>query len=159
MREYPFTKSRRPSWDVNGGKWYVSSTPPRNGEPWKMERWKPSINAICEPLLGSTRRSRETNLIEVRYPTPDRAIELYCEGIELVRVFGEPSDLVSLALHRTYVAPDWLDDNWMDVAFFNTAIDLGIHGIQWLSLAERMPEHSWIRGACVRRSHGCQSAA
>jgi hypothetical protein len=39
-----------------------------------------------------------------------------------------------------------------DVLFFNLACDAQFSREQWAALHTRMPESSWIQGACYRRA-------
>jgi hypothetical protein len=153
-RELP----RRPSWDLDGGKWYVEQGVPPNGMASQMKRFKPTINSICDELMGTTlHESYEEDgklkwrICGVRYPEPSRQFELYREGIELVRVFKEKDDLICLAGYRRQVTEP--GDYHMDVLFFNLGVELGLTREEWKNLHERMPEGSWVQGACYRRAY------
>jgi hypothetical protein len=140
---------QRPSWDRNGGIWYVSQVIPKDGTPTPMYRHKPSIGQICGPLMGTSIRTAGGCICSVRYPEFSERLRLYREGMELVVVFKEYADLFTLALYRRQVCEE---DIQMDVLFFNLALEAGFQKSQWDSLAQRMPECSWIRGACERRA-------
>ena len=145
------TLARRPSWDVDGGRWYVSQTVPRDGSPRKMYRHKPSINLICESLLGSSVRDKNGRICGVAYPTLSRRCEIYREGIEIVTVFQDYRDLFSLAVYRRYVTQ--CGGIPMDMLFFNLAMKGDFSREDWEILALRMPEYADIRAACLRRAY------
>jgi hypothetical protein len=141
----------RPSWDLDGGKWYVSQTPPANGEPRKMYRHKPSMHLLCEPLLGSSIRNAAGKIVGVRYPTLSRRMEIYREGIELISVFMEKSDVFALAVYRRYVTQR--GGVPIDLLLFNLALDLNFSVEDWEMLRVRMPDKAPIYDACFRRAH------
>ena len=140
-----------PSWNRDGGRWYVSQTPPANGEPHKMYRHKPSMHLLCEPLLGSSIRNAAGEIIGVKYPSLSRRIEIYREGIEIISVFREKCDMFSLAVYRRYVTQRGGVPT--DLLLFNLALALELSPEEWEMLRLRMPEKSPIRGACFRRAY------
>ena len=134
--------SCRPAWDREGGTYYVSPTAPN-----KMERYRPSVNQICEPLLGSSIRTKEGIITGVSYPPLARRLALFREGLELVIVFKRVEDLFTLATYRRQVTQR--GGLPLDRLLFETARTLGLTKTEWQHLAERMPEKAPIRAACL----------
>ncbi len=116
-----------------------------------MYRHKPSIHLLCEPLLGSSIRNQGGKIVGVKYPTLSRRIEIYREGIELVSVFMEKSDLFALAVYRRYVTQR--GGVPIDLLLFNLALELTLSPDEWKMLQMRMPDKAPIHDACLRRAH------
>ena len=117
---------------------------------WERDGRKPNINVLCYTLLGSSTYNVDGKIVGVTYPSLTRRLEIYREGIEIVSVTREKSDLFSLAVYRRYITrriglP-------LDEMLFNLAIDLRFSFDEWLQLEVRMPDKSWIRGACANRA-------
>ncbi|MDB5189551.1 MAG: hypothetical protein JWL82_508 [Parcubacteria group bacterium] len=141
---------RSPRWDIDGGLWYVSQTVPKDGSPTPMYRHKPSINDICAPLFGSSIKDTNGKITGVRYPRLEERYRLFREGIELVKVFRDYSDLFTLAKHRRQVTRR--GGIPMDILFFNLACEARFSKKEWEMIATRMPDRSPIYSACWRRA-------
>lgn len=147
---YDCTRLRQcPRWDANGGLWYVSPTVPKDGSPTPMYRHKPTISSICEPLFGTSIR-RNGRIVGVSYPRLDDRLRIYREGIELIRVFRECTDLFTLATHRRQVTRR--GGIPLDRLFFELACEAGLSRTQWEVLALRMPDRAPIYEACLDRA-------
>lgn len=141
---------RRPRWDNDGGLWYCVQGASTDGAPTKLYRHKPSVNHICEPLLGTSLRNEKGKIIGVKYPTLAERLKIYREGIEVVRVFKDYDDLVTLAMYRRQVTRR--GGIHIDLLFFNLACDAHFPQTTWAMLAERMPDRAPIYQACRRRA-------
>jgi hypothetical protein len=148
----------RPRWDQDGGVWYPAPFTPA-GEPTPMQEWHPTINAICEPLLGSSQhyeqKSEDGSDIKIRffavYPQMDRRLRIYREALHLVRVYRRAADLLMLAVYRRQVTEE--GDIWLDDQFIELADGFSLSRDSWAALAERMPKRSKIRRTCLKRVH------
>lgn len=148
----------RPRWDQDGGVWYPAPFTPA-GKPTPMQEWRPTINAICEPLLGSSQRYEEKGVAgegsKIRsiavYPTLDRCLRIYREALHVVRVYRKQEDLLMLAVYRRQVTVE--GDIWLDEPFIELADTLGLSRDSWAALAARMPKRSRIRRICLKRVH------
>lgn len=143
---------RRPSWDIDGGKWYsVPAMDPKA----KHIRYKPRIETVCTPLLGSITTPEERK----------RACEAYLEGMELVKVFRSVDDLLKLPFYRWYLSGE--TNIRFDITLFDLAKNIGsetpsgklakpqpLTKDQWHCLAMHMPPDSWIRNECIQRYEG-----
>ena len=127
----------RPRWDRDGGLWYTSPTIGKDGK-MTLYRWRPTVNFVCEPLM----------LMDLRLA---RRRLLYREALELVIVFKQRSDLFTLALHRRQVATYGIP---LDHLFLSVAegFDPPLSAEEWRRLAERMPEKSFVRKACLEHA-------
>lgn len=103
-----------------------------------MYRHKPAVSTICKPL------------IHARYLPLHERLRIYREGIELVMVFGDYDDLITLATYRRQVTRR--GGVPLDTLFFNLACDAGFTKAQWQELAHRMPDRAPIKEACLRRA-------
>lgn len=144
---------RRPRWDADGGLWYVAQGENRPGVPTKQYRWKPNMNTVCEPLLGRPVHDRETGkVVGVTYPSLTHRLEIYREGLRLIEVFGERTDLFTLAVYRRQVreiGPVSLD--WLFLELAERMVP-ALSPREWGMLSVRMPERSHILNVCLERS-------
>jgi hypothetical protein len=144
-----FPMRRRPRWDADGGLWYVSQTVPKDGSPTPMYRHKPTMNSICCPLLGTTVRNPDRTIAGVKYPRFEDACDIYREGLELVHVFRDYSDLFALAMYRRQVSEYGLI---LDQLFLELARDADFSTESWGMLALRMPEGTPVHEICLRKA-------
>ncbi len=136
----------RPRWDAERPLYYVQQTPPKEGESWKMHRWLPTVNGICDPLLGHSERDRATGKISgVRYPRIARRYAMYREALELISVTRRKDDLLTLAMYRRQVSLSHLS---VDRLFLALGEDLGLTPPEWERIAVRMPQDSPVEAAC-----------
>lgn len=147
---------RTPRWNVGEGLIYPSPTVPKDG-PTPMSRWHPTINTVCERLLGASSCYLDDGEIKwgrARYLGFDEAMLVYREGLELIAVFKERSDLLSLAMFRRQVTVE--GDISLDGLFLELAeeFDPPLTPEEWGDLAVRMPQNSWILATCLVRSQG-----
>ncbi|MDB5244966.1 MAG: hypothetical protein JWN90_71 [Parcubacteria group bacterium] len=116
-----------------------------------MVRLKPALSNICEPLLGSS--SRDANgKVSASYPILSDRHRIYREGIEVLIVFEDPTDAITLAMYRRQVTC------WGDIPddrlFLLVADTLQLTDYAWLDIAVRMPMGSCIRRASFMRAYG-----
>ncbi len=146
-----------PRWNTNGGVWYTEQGTSKNQNadvvqscvPTPSYRYKPSMNSICEPLLGTSLR-RDSKIVGVSYPKLSDRLRIYREGIELIKIFNERDDLFALAMYRRQVT--YRGGIPADELFFNLACDAELSKAEWHELALRMPDRALIYHACVRRA-------
>ncbi len=153
----------RPSWDRHGGKIYLIPSMDPNA---RSVRWKPNIHSLCETLLGTPlngvqafqkwieekKKRKEGEETSHWLPRQERFAK-YREGIEVVRVFGETSDLLILAMYRQYVS--CAKDIYLDILFYETAHSLlGDKHPLWGELAPRMIPNSNIQEICLVYANG-----
>lgn len=122
-----------------------------------MLRWKPNMDAICESLLGTsiaTWKGKEQKITGVRYPTMERRLLIYREGLELVFVFKDRIDLFTLAVYRRQVTIH--GDCPLDGLFLRAAEMFDLSSQEWGDIARRMPKHSKIKSICARRARPVQ---
>jgi hypothetical protein len=169
----------RPRWDKGKGLWYALSLV-SSDRATSMYRWRPKVDSICEPLLGTAvpfcvrkggqdangNYKNEFSMHEVQrrdpehyysgsvvhYPRIRRRLKLYREGLELVVVFGEREDLFKLATYRREVT---IHDISADSLFIEVAERLSpaLTSTEWHLLATRMPKNTWVHNECERRAH------
>lgn len=132
------------------GIWRVAHYPPVGGGPWPMYRWHPSVDTVCELLLGSSVRNEEGQIVGVRYPKPRERHAIYREGLELIEVFREKKDLFALALYRRQVTRR--GDIAHDRLFLSLANSFRLSCAEWAALSVRMPTGSRVRNECLRRA-------
>lgn len=142
----------RPRWDRDGGLWYPSSFIPKNG-PQQMVRFWPTINAICEPLMGSSKAYPVNGgtKYHVTYPSKERCFGIYREAVELIKSRRVREDLFILSIYRRQVTEE--GDIWLDELFFELAETFALTPEEWGVLALRMPRCSRIRRLCLKRAH------
>lgn len=135
----------RPRWDAERPLYYA--IPPRKeGDPWPMRRFFPTINGICEPLLGHSERDLKTGKITgVRYPRMARRYAMYREALELVAIVRRKDDLLTLAMYRRQVSQSHLS---LDLLFLALGEDMGLTPPEWERIAVRMPHDSPIENVC-----------
>jgi len=139
-----------PRWYRNGGVCAGEST--LHGirrEPDRLVRWKPTIWHVCGSLMGTSRK-RENGSYEVKFPRIARRLAIYEEGLNLVALFRERDDLLTLAVYRRQVHP--VGAISLDARFLELADSFNLSVVEWEMLAVRMPEHSSIRTACEART-------
>ncbi len=66
--------------------------------------YKPSIRVVCEPMLGYTRMVDGTE--RAVYISRECATDLFQEALDIVRAFGQISDLLTLASYRCQIDMD-----------------------------------------------------
>lgn len=140
---------QRPRWDEGGGDLYVKQGAASHDVPTAMYRHRPRIPDICASLLGVPVRING-EIVGVRYPRLDTRLRVYREGIELIVVFRDYEELITLAMYRRQVTRR--GGIPLDLLFFNLACEAGFTGAQWQQLAERMPDRAPIRAACLHRA-------
>ncbi len=139
-----------PRWYRNGGVCAAEST--LHGirrEHDRLVRWKPTILYVCGSLMGTSRK-RENGSYEVKFPRIARRLAIYEEGLNLVALFRERDDLLTLAVYRRQVLPSGAIS--LDTRFLELADSFDLSSVEWEMLAVRMPEHSSIRAVCEARS-------
>lgn len=114
-----------------------------------MYRHRPTINSICEPLLGTPIRDRTGAVTGVRYPMLAERCRIYRESLEVVYVFRDYEDLFTLAMYRRQVSDTGM---FLDLLFLELALAASLTPEQWQELLIRMPEDTPIRRACERRA-------
>lgn len=139
-----------PRWNKDGGLWYVRQGMHDTSKPTPMYRHKPTINSICEPLLGTSIRGTEGSIVGVRYPSFPESCRIYREGLEVVHVFRDYDDLFTLAMYRRQVADTGIV---LDMLFLELAIAARFTSEQWEELRIRMPINTPIYDACARRAN------
>ena len=148
-------------WNEEPGIWYVRQGAGGN-KPAAMYRWHPTINAICEPLLGASVRVREEEVIDgvtqvkeiiigVDYPRKIRRLRLFKEALDVVRIFRNQEDLFTLAVYRRQVTKT--GNMHLDPAFIELAETFDLLAEDWRKLAERMPRRSRILAHCEARAN------
>jgi hypothetical protein len=118
-----------------------------------MLRWRPSVNSICEPLLGASMYAAVENdrkIIGVRFPEMESRLQIFHEGLELVWVFRRRTDLFALATYRRQVTET--GDMPLDILLLLMADRLNLSTDNWKRFAERMPDDSWVKQECEKRS-------
>ena len=138
-----------PRWNQDGGIWYVLQGMQCTDAPTPMYLHKPTINSICEPLLGTSVRDASGLISGVRYPSFSDACRIYREGLEVVHVFRDYEDLFTLAMYRRQIADTGI---LLDMLFIHLALAAGFTPAQWQELLVRMPVDTPIYAACARRS-------
>jgi hypothetical protein len=135
-------------------------------KPTPMYRHYPTINNICEPLLGSPVYSlvgveveqsdgskkveQVYKIVGVKYPTWSRRHAIYREAMELVNVLRHKSDFFNLAVYRRQVTVTTgipLDELFIIIG---DALDISRKG--WEDIAVRMPKGTWVHKACLHRA-------
>ncbi|MBP6860018.1 MAG: hypothetical protein KBC38_00435 [Candidatus Pacebacteria bacterium] len=140
---------KRPRWDAERPLYYVQPTPPKDCGPWKMNRWFPTVNSICEPLLGHSVRDRATGKIDgVRYPPMAAKYRMYREALELVAVTGNRSELLTIAVYRRNVSLGNLELDKLLVALGDRFADT-----PWELIQVRMPHGTWVEAQCMLRAN------
>lgn len=140
----------RPLWDQDGGIWYVSQGSPHGDAPTSTYRYKPTINSICEPLLGTSVRDSTGAICGVRYPTFVECCRIYREGLEVVHVFRDYEDLFTLAMYRRQVSDAGIV---LDMLFLELAHAAALTPLQWQELLVRMPPDTPIHAVCLSKAH------
>lgn len=148
------TLHKTPRWNEGSGIWHVSPTVPKNG-PTPMSRWLPSVNALCEPLMGVPiyqydLAANQLKIVGVKYLKTRRRHLLYREALELVKVAQKRDELFTLALYRRQVTRE--GGIPLDTLFLDLAETFNLTPSEWLILAERMPRRSEVRRICFERS-------
>lgn len=146
---------RTPHWNVGRGLWYPSSSVPSD-KPTPLVRWRPTIDAVCERLLGSSTYFEDESGARrgcVRYLSLETGTLLYREALELIIVFRQRSDLFSLATYRRQLTTE--GDIDLDGLFLELAEECvpALSCEEWDMLAERMPKNSKILAICQERAH------
>lgn len=146
---------KRPRWDAERPLYYVAPYPPRDGGPWKMNRWFPTVNSICEPLLGHSVRDRKNDrIVAVKYPPMASKYRMYREALELVAITKNRSELLTIAVYRRNVSPGHLE---LDRLFI--ALGDRLEGTPWDLIKVRMPHNTWVRAQCVVRANEARPTA
>lgn len=114
-----------------------------------MYRYKPTINSICEPLLGTSIRDQTGAITGVRYPTLAERCRIYREGLEVVYVFRDYEDLCTLAMYRRQVSDTGMV---LDQLFLELAYAASFTRDQWQELLVRMPADTPIHAVCLKRA-------
>lgn len=110
--------------------------------------YRPSIRVVCEPMLGYTRMV--DGVQTAVYISRERAIILFQEALDIVRAFGQVSDLLKLASYRCQIDIDdtgnipEIDDEFYELTRRHYQ-DMSVAQLERIEL--RMPVGSQIRFA------------
>lgn len=139
-----------PRWYRNGGVYASESTLYGiRREPDRLVRSKPTIQSICGPLMGASSQGKDGSYYAT-FPSLVRRLAFYEEGLNLVALFGEREDILTLAVYRRQVHPRRAIS--LDERFLDLADTFSLTCKEWEMLAVRMPVCSRVWVICQARS-------
>ena len=97
-----------------------------------------------------TSRKREDGSYFATFPSLHRRLAVYEEALNLIALFGDCDDLLTLAVYRRQVHP--CNDISLDYRFLELAERFELSYAQWDMLAVRMPPSTHVWRVCKARS-------